>query len=368
MPLSFRLLKRLDLHLLISIGLLVFFGLFILYSATFDQFADETSPLLFLIKQLIAFFLGTLFMFGATYMDYHFLEQYAEVFYFLLLSLLLIVINIGQASTGVQRWLYFGSFNIQPSEIAKLGVIIILAKFFANHKGSLNSFVEIFPALIIIGIPFLLIFKQPDLGTALMFIIIFLGMGYWAGINSLLLFLIISPFFSILIFNGISFHPWLFWGIYLLSILFILHYYKINLIDTGIFFGLNIMSGITFPLLWNSLQYYQQQRLLSFINPAIDPMALGTRYHTAKSVIAIGSGGIVGQGFLRGPLTHLHYIPEHHTDFIFTVIGEEFGLIGTLFIIFLLGYIIFRGLRIAVNAQDEFGSLLAIGIVSLLLF
>ncbi|MFC1517340.1 rod shape-determining protein RodA [Candidatus Margulisiibacteriota bacterium] len=368
MSMLLRLFKRFDTKLLLSITALVIFGLFVLYSATFDQFVDETASLAFLLKQILAISLGTLLLFGFAYFDYHFLGNYAELIYFFSLALLLIAMNTGQNITGVARWLYIGPLSFQPSELAKISLIFILAKYFTKHKGELATLADIFPALILTFLPFMLVFKQPDLGTAFIFLAIFLGLSYWAGAKPLLLFFILSPLLSIFILHIIPVIPWVLWGIYLLLLLYILHSQKINLFDTAIFWSMNILAGISSPSIWNSLKFYQQQRLLSFLNPALDPLAQGTRYHAAKSVIAIGSGKLTGQGFLQGPLTHLHYIPEHHTDFIFTVIGEEFGLLGTLLILGLFGYILFRGIQIAVNAQDGFGSLLAAGIVTFFAF
>jgi rod shape determining protein RodA len=368
MPLQTRLLKRLDWHLLASVGIVLLVGLFVLYSATFDQSINPANAFSYLWKQLLALVFGLLLMCGIIYMDYHVLENYAEVFYVFTISLLLIVINIGHTLTGAQRWLTFGPLTFQPSELAKLALIIILAKYLSARKKASVELADILPCLLLVALPFLLVFKQPDLGTSIIFLLLFISISYWSGTDTILLFFIISPLLSIIILYGIHFLPWFFWIIYLLLLLTVMHYRQINLIDSAVFFLINIFSGFVSPFLWQSLKTYQQQRLLGFLNPMVDPLGQSTRYHATKSVIAIGSGSIFGQGFLKGPLTHLQYIPEHHTDFIFTVLGEEFGLLGTLLIIGLFCYIIFRGIRIATSAQDEFGSLLAAGAVFLLAF
>ncbi len=366
MSLYQRLLKRLDWHLLLSVFGLIIIGLIILYSASFDQTTNPANALTFMWKQLFALSLGLILMWVMLSIDYHLFEKYAEVIYIIMLGFLLLVIGIGHTATGAQRWLHLGMFSIQPSEMAKLALLVILAKYLSARSQPIQSLFDILPLLGLTLIPFVLIFKQPDLGTSLIFIFLFFTMQLWAGTQPLLLLLLASPLISIAILFGIPHFAWLFWVLYLIGILMLMHYRTVNLVDSAVFFISNVLTAIVSPVLWNTLKFYQQQRLLGFLNPAIDPLGQSTRYHATKSVIAIGSGGFWGQGYLNGPLTHLQYIPEHHTDFIFTVIGEEFGLIGAVLVLLLFGYILIRAIHIATNAQDKFGSILAAGIASLL--
>jgi rod shape determining protein RodA len=366
-------LKNFDKQLFFSVCALIFLSFFFLFSTNFDPYGGSTSIALFFIKKhFFSFLFGAFVFFLTIQFDYRLLKKSANIIYVLVLCLLLIVLNTEQTISGVQRWLSLGPFTFQPSELAKLGLIIIIASYFSNYQNKqyktllIENFSEIIPALILAFIPFLLVFKQPDLGTAFVFLALSFGMCYWAGTRPLLLLLLISPLLSVIILQFIPGFPWLFWVLYLCSLIYTLYIKKINVFESIFFFILNVVTGLSLPMLWNSLKLYQQQRILSFINPGLDPLAQGARYHAAKSVIAIGSGKFAGQGFLKGPLTHLHYIPEQHTDFIFTVIGEEFGFLGTTFILFIFGYILFRGVQIASNSQDRFGSFLAIGIVILL--
>ncbi len=368
MFLQTRLFKRLDWHLLLSVGLLIIIGLFALYSATVDQSMVSQNTLPYLIRQLGALVLGLICMWAITYIDYHSLENYAEIIYGVALVLLLMVINIGHTGSGAQRWLTVGPLTFQPSEIAKFAVILICAKYMTLKKRTAATLADILPGLMLVLIPFLLVFKQPDLGTSIVFLFLFYVMSYWSGANTLLLFFLISPIITILILHGIPFMPWFVWTVYLLGLLAIMHYKQVDLVDSVVFFMTNLATGFITPILWGSLKTYQQQRLLGFLDPTIDPLGQSTRYHATKSVIAIGSGHVFGQGFLKGPLTHLQYIPENHTDFIFTVLGEELGLLGCLIVLGLFCYIIYRGIRIAASAQDEFGSLLAAGATMLIAF
>lgn len=250
--------------------------------------------------------------------DYKTLQGYGNKLYVLNLIMLLAVMFVGQSALGAQRWISIGPISIQPSEFAKLIMIISLAGMIEPRVGKLNTLRDLAPVALYLGVPFLLVLKQPDLGTSLVFMAIFFGMIYAAGINKKLLM--------------------------------------------GIFgAGIAMM-----PVLWHFMKDYQKMRIMVFINPNVDP--LGSGYHIIQSKIAIGSGMLFGKGLFQGTQSQLNFLPENHTDFIFAVVGEELGFIGVVFLLSLYLIVLWRGIRIALDASDTFGRLLAVGVVSMLAF
>lgn len=274
---------------------------------------------------------------------------------------LLAVIFIGTVGLGAQRWISIGGFNIQPSEFAKLGMIITLAKLLSQRDASTLG--GVFKAVAITALPWALVFIQPDLGTSLVFGVVVMGMLYWANCNPGWLVLFMSPLVA-----AISFHlllpGWLLWSV----IMGLVAWYTLpwrwfsSIFATAI----NLISGKLGDVFWGLLQDYQKNRLILFLDPDKDP--LGGGYHLIQSRIAIGAGQIWGQGLGEGSQTQLNFIPEQHTDFIFSAVGEELGLVGSLLLLVTYLLICFRILIIAQNAKDDFGSLIAIGVFSMLVF
>ena len=250
--------------------------------------------------------------------DYKVLQGYGNKLYVFNLILLVAVMLVGQSALGAQRWIMIGPISIQPSEFSKLIMIISLATMLDDKVGKLNTLRDLLPVAIYVGIPFLLVLKQPDLGTSLVFMAIFFGMVFAAGINLRLL--------------------------------------------GGIF-----AAGVAAcPILWHFLKDYQKMRLTVFMNPNVDP--LGSGYHIIQSKIAIGSGMLFGKGLFHGTQSQLNFLPENHTDFIFAVVGEELGFIGVTFLLLLYLLVLWRGIVTARDAGDTFGRLLAVGITSMLAF
>lgn len=354
-----RYIRFFDWKIFCAILTLCLLGLVAIYSA--GQFSELRNQVYFITTGLVVFFVMSL-------INYEDLKKTSEIFYGFMLLLLFLVMNIGHEAYGAQRWLTIAGFTFQPSEIAKLIVIIAVAKFLENYQDKLTSLLKSLPSFLLIGLPFFLIFKQPDLSTSMVLIIIFVVMLLWAGMAVETLLLLASPLISIMCLHLIPLYPFWTWSIYLLLLLFFLLGRRLAIGDTIIFFSLNVLAGLFSPLLWNSLAAYQQKRILSFLNPSLDPLARGIRYHMTKSMIAVGSGGFFGQGFNRGPLTRLGYIPHQHTDFVFSIIAEEFGLLGSLLVIGLFLYIIYRLISLALETKSDFGSLIVIGIAAMLLF
>jgi rod shape determining protein RodA len=250
--------------------------------------------------------------------DYKMLQGYGNKLYIFNLIMLLAVMLVGQSALGAQRWISIGPISIQPSEFSKIIMIISLAAMLEDRVGKLNNIHDLLPVAAYVGVPFLLVLKQPDLGTSLVFMAIFFGMVFVCGINLRLL--------------------------------------------GGIF-----ATGIAMmPLLWHFLKDYQKMRIMVFMDPNVDP--LGSGYHIIQYKIAIGSGMLFGKGLFEGTQSQLDFLPENHTDFIFAVVGEELGFIGVVVLLLLYLVVLWRGVQIAQDASDIFGRLLAVGITSMLAF
>ncbi len=302
--------------------LVMMIGLIALYSASFQN--ERVSQKIFL-DQLWAIGVGLVIMFLFSRVDYRKFYDLAYVFYVLNIILLLVVHVGGRHAQGARRWLEIGNFNFQPSELAKIAIILVLSRYLSSRKPTfhfnfLSSSQEFFRD---VGMPFFLtgvlmvfIFKQPDLGTALLLLGIFLLLLFAAGVD-------------------------------------------IKYILGFVGFCLCLM-----PWAWHMLADYQKNRLLVFLNPNIDP--LGAGYTIIQSKIAVGSGQIFGKGWLSGTQNQLNFLPERHTDFIFSVIGEEWGLLGTSFLLFCYFMLIQSGLTIAEQLKDRFGMLMTVGIVGIL--
>lgn len=291
---------HLDGPLLINLFMLITLGLFILYSAEHEWAV--------LNRQIIRFLLAFLLMIGVAQISPRVLKQAAPILYFGGLVLLIAVLVLGYWAKGGQRWLDLGIFRFQPSEIMKLAVPLMLARYL-DEQALPPSFKTLFISLCLIILPVLLVAKQPDLGTAI---------------------LILSTGCFVIFFAGISWkHVFAFCGV--------------------------VMAGL--PIAWFSLRDYQRERVLVFLDSERDP--LGTGYHIIQSKIAIGSGGLYGKGWLNGTQSQLEFLPERTTDSIFAVFGEEFGLVGCLVLLLLYLCIIIRGLYIGVQAQDTFSRLLS---------
>jgi len=312
-----RLLKNLDFVLIGSVLLLVLISLIVIGSATHVNNPSETRYW-YLERQGTFILINILIIFFILHFDYKSLEKFSWPLYILNIVMLAAVMFIGSSALGAQRWIQIGSFTIQPSEFSKIIMIIFLARLLDKNINSLNSFKGLIPIFISVGIPFALVLKQPDMGTSLVFLAILFGMLFVAGIRIKHLAAIIGV--------GLAF----------------------------------------IPIFWQFLKDYQKQRLLVFIDPNVDP--LGSGYHIIQSKIAIGSGMLFGKGLFNGTQSQLNFLPENHTDFIFAVIGEELGFIGAIIILLLYLIVLLRSIKIAESARDNFGTLLAAGITSMLVF
>jgi len=366
-----RLLKRIDYTLLITVATLITISIFMIFSASYIQLDNKYDTANVLVKHISSLLIGIIFLFSFIFFNYKIFYRFWILIYSIGLIILLYVLFWGHASQGAQRWINLGFLAFQPSEMAKLIIIIALASLL-NQKKEISSFADIAPLTIIVAIPFLLIAKQPDLGTALVFIFIFLCMLLMVKTTSKFIFMLFSPVISLFLYLVVPivfiYKVSLSWGIFMFCLVLFLIIKRTNIIDISLTVIINTVTVYIFPSLFNLLKPYQKERMLAFINPQIDPFAQGIRYHIDKSITAVASGGLWGQGWLKGALSHLQYIPVQTSDFIFSVIAEETGFIGSILVISLLMIIIYRGIKISREANDYFGSILAIGITSFFLF
>lgn len=358
---NFRMLKLSDLLLWISAGALILIGFLAIFSSTYSmQIKLGGDPLFYVKRQLFSLLVGGAGLAIFAYIDYKHLKRMSLFFYGTMLALLVLILFVGSGRESAQRWFQLGVFSFQPSELSKIIIVLCLAAFFSARK-KLENLWDVGVLLTLVGIPFLLIFKQPDLGTALVFLIIMIGMLAASDFSSKLLLIMVTPILSIML------RPFVYvWISYLVLIAVILFLSKASFWDWILILGLNIAVGIAMPYIWGMLKAYQRQRILSFLNPGSDPHGAG--YHGLQSLIAIGSGGIFGKGFLRGTQTQLQFIPEQHSDFVFAAVGEEFGFLGAFIVLSLFAVFIWRALAIAGESTDSFGALLASGIAVMTAF
>ncbi|HEU0265946.1 MAG TPA: rod shape-determining protein RodA [Geobacterales bacterium] len=310
-----RLVANFDWTLMGVVLAIVLIGMVNLYSSTASYQVVGTS---YLVKQLYWLLLGLFVGLMVCSIDYHLAEDTAYWVYGVTVLLLLLVLMVGRTSLGATRWLRLGPMNLQPSELMKIVIIVTYAAYFSSNPvvDGLRLRDLGFPALFLL-LPVLLIMKQPDLGTAVIITLIA---------------------FSLLVYVGVRWQTFMLLAIAIVPTIF---------------------------LSWNYyLRDYQKNRILNFLDPERDP--LGSGYHIIQSKIAVGSGEIFGKGYLTGSQSQLHFLPEQHTDFAFSVFAEEWGLIGCLVVLFLYFSLILWGLYIARRCNDRFGSMLAVGVVAML--
>ena len=349
-------LKSLDPFIILSMIGMLLLGVLALYSTSQSDAGTN-----YFTSQLKWIFLGFGIMMVVAFLPNRIYYDFSYVAYGTAIILLVLVFFIGTKGLGATRWLRFGGVGIQPSEIAKIATLLALARYLSDERLEINRPKVFIIASMFILIPFLLIARQPDLGTALVFIVLALPIFFWAGLKLTTLILILIP--GVVLIS--SFNTFTFIFALLLIVLYLI-YLKPTLILGGVYFMLNVAVGFVTPMLWNQLKGYQKQRITTFWNPEADP--LGAGYQIIQSKVAIGSGGFWGKGFLQGSQTQLRYLPEQHTDFIYAVIGEEFGFIGVFAGIILFTIFLFRIVNIANLCKSRFSSTIAIGIGTILGF
>jgi rod shape determining protein RodA len=353
---------RIDYHikdkfnfgLLFPVIILFIAGLAAIYSSTVNNPAAQGNFQKQLVWGLIA-----LIIFFVTYsLPTKSFKVAAVPGYLLSLLLLIVVLVIGKKVSGSRSWISIGLLGFQPSELAKITTIFAMALFLSKSNINIDSFKDLLFTLAIGLLPVMLILLEPDMGTALVFVGMIITIIFWKGISSFGLFVVLSPGFVAM--------SSLFGMAYFLAslalIVVILFTFKKNIFFSGSIFALNLAAGFFTDYVYKALSHHQQKRILAFIDPMSDP--LGSGYNSIQAKVAIGSGGLTGKGFLSGHQTQLQFIPEQWTDFVYCVIGEEFGFIGSIIILGLFFYLFTRILKIAYSSKDEFLSLVTIGILS----
>ena len=313
------------------------------------------------IKQLIWFGIGCVIFLLSQWLRIQYFQEYAYHLYAILL-LLIGITYFMPAIGGSHRWVVLGYISFQPSEVGKLLLVFIIARVLSEKQDNSNEIKILILILFIAIIPSLMIFQQPDFGTSIVYLFIAIPMLYWSGIRSYYLFAVLAPIISIIsAFNIILFSVWM--GILIL----IIYYSQPKIINGIIQYLINIVFGVLSPFIWNNILYpHQKDRILTLLNPMRDPHGAG--YQVIQSIIAIGSGGLWGKGIGEGTQTQLRYLPVRDTDFIISVIAEEWGLFGITIILISFFIILYWIIVYAGSISNQFSSLILIGFASILFF
>ncbi len=301
---------QLNWPLFILILILLAYGIFVLYSATSSGVGR--SSFFWQIGFIAAGIIVALIM---AFSDYHIWWKLAYPLYFIAILLLVAVFFVGTEIFGAQRWIYLDSFPIQPSEIAKVALILVLAKELSNQKRKERPLLYFWRSLGLMLLPALLVFEQPDFGTSIVILFIFFILSFFASVRPLYIFSTLGAILA------------------------------------------------STPLLWSFLRSYQRNRILVLFDPSVDPLGIG--YNLRQSLITIGSGGILGKGYLQGTQKQLQFLPVRHTDFIFAVLAEELGFLGVVLLLALYALLFYFCSLVALQADDDFGTLIVVGVMSM---
>tara|TARA_B100000965_G_scaffold131659_1_gene109709 strand:+ start:203 stop:1408 length:1206 start_codon:yes stop_codon:yes gene_type:complete len=339
---------------LIVFSLLVF-GLITLFSISSDPFSFNSSflrQIIFIIFSLSVFIILRM-------VDVKTIHDNSLMIYFFSIFVCFIPFFLPPVE-NTSRWIDLGLFYIQPAEYLKCATIIAIAKYLSNNQLAVKDMSTVIVPLCIAGLSSFIVLNQPDLGTAVIILVPVLPMLLWAGVNNFTIFLMIVPFITIIAAsNNLIFNIWAF----LMFVMFML--FQGKFLNRILLYFSNIFAGLLFPFFWNNfLNGYQRQRFLDFLNPDLDPM--GSSYHIIQSITAIGSGGLFGKGWGQGTQTQLKFLPVQESDFILSVIAEEFGFLGISLIMLLFFMLIKTLLDIAFRCSDYFSSLVIIGLTSIL--
>jgi rod shape determining protein RodA len=349
-----------DYPLVIIALLLTAFGIAVVYSAGQTD-VSRTAVEGAWQRQLVWFAVALGAFWVTTRASVRFLEWATWPAYLLgilLLAVTLVIGTGGGTAASMKGWIAIGGHRLgQPSELAKLTVALMLARVLAAQRGPPKSLLELVKPAVVVGIPWVLVMLQPDLGTSMVFIGMFFAMLFWSGVSAPLLLLAASPAISLILAGSIGL-----WAAWFLIFLVVVLAYKPYIVEGVALVVANVIMGVAAPLLWEQLSTQQRSRLLVFIDPGRDPKTFG--YHIIQSKIAIGSGGWSGKGYTLGSQKRLAFLPEQHTDFIWAVVGEELGFLGVSLGLLLFLFLFLRVIRVATRASDSFASLVALGLAA----
>ena len=333
---------------------LVGIGLLSIYSATFDTNAASSFH-----KQIVWASIGFVLMVVMLFIPLRVIHRSSMVVFAVSLIALAAVLAVGHRAYGSQSWFGFGGIGGQPSEFAKITTILALASYFSRSDTSMGNIKDVAKAFAILLLPVSLIMMQPDLGTSLTFLAMFVPVLYWAGASNFLIVAIIAP--GVVALAAIIGTTTFLVALALVGVA--LYFFREDRFFSAVMFGVNAMIGIFVQVVYEKLPMYQQKRIGTFLDPNNDP--LGAGYNVIQAKVAIGSGGFFGKGYLQGTQNQLNFIPKQWTDFIFCVPGEEFGFLGAVVVLGLFAVILVHGIRVGYVVKNKFGSIVAIGIVSL---
>ena len=353
--------ERLDKTVVGVTGLLIVLGLIALYSA--GQTDVPTAVAEIWKRQIVWIGTGVVVGFLAFRASPRLLEWATPFLYFGAMLLLLVTLAVGVGAgtaAGTKSWISIAGVRLgQPAELAKFATILMLAKMLGERRHPPGNLVEAVLLCLVAAVPFLLVGLQPDLGSAIVFVSVLFATLYWGGVKPSFLLLLASPAISLLLaFSSVS------WGVWIVFLTLFLVWVRPYVLDGLVVWFANAAMGVGALGLWQQLQPYQQNRILSFLNPEIDPRATG--WHIIQSKIAIGSGGMIGEGFTAGTQKRLAFLPAQHTDFVFSVVGEEAGFLGVILTLSLFAVLVLSLIRIARNTTDPFSSIFVFGVAGML--
>jgi rod shape determining protein RodA len=348
-------------------------GVFLVFSATYT---NETGPLVGLYKkQIFWVFMAVIIIVATTSIPGRFFFGFGYVFYGLSLSLLVVAIVMGTEAKGAERWVSIGGMKLQPSEFAKIGLMLALARYLSEHTLSFDRIQSFIMPGILILLPFGMVLKQPDLGTAIVLCAMAVPMFYWAGLTLTEVFFLVSPVVSLALSaiplivgftsgKGVGIAGAIPWGLFFLVLFAVLYFARTQLFLMIGVVVTNLVTATITTLVWSKLEGYQKMRIISFVDPQQD--AFGAGYQVIQSKVAIGSGFIFGKGYLHGTQIRLSFLPEQHTDFIFSVLGEQFGLVGCTAVLGLFLFLVARGFLITQSVRNRYYNLVVVGSISII--
>ena len=345
--------------LVFTVLLLSIFGVAMIYSAGVLNVPSPVTENIWQ-RQLLWFLLGIVAFTAVSQIRPRWIEWAALPAYVVGVLFLMATLVIGTGAgtaAGVKSWISLGGFRFQPAEVAKIATILAVARLISTRREGLQNLRELVGPVALVALPLGLVILQPDLGTAMAFIGILFAMLYWGGTPAPLLILLASPGLGLIL----SYDTMVWSGyIIILTLSLFFYRYRLYLVESVAVVLANLAAGTVALPLWLSLADYQKNRLLVFLESTVDPRGAG--WQIIQSKVAIGNGGLLGKGFTQGTQKRLDFLPEQHTDFIFSVVGEELGFLGTSLVILAFAFILLRLVRLAARATDPFAGLVIFGI------
>jgi len=343
-------------------------GLALIYSVLHPAHGvGEASGNTFFTRQFLWLGFGMIALLLGYAVPFRIYEALAYVIYVVCFLLLVVVMFAGGGETA-QRWIAIGPIRIQPSEFTKVALLFLAARVLSGYRGAADRTKRLLILMGFTAAVFLLVLRQPDLGTAIIIAVMLMPVLYWRGVKGAQIFVLLSPLIAgLLILYGeeVTHNPWPF-GIYIVIVFVVAYLRRERLIESIILVTSNLGVGLFLPMLWDHLKIYQQKRILNFLDPEADK--LGAGWQVFQSKIAIGSGGLAGKGYLQGSQKALEFLPAKHTDFVFSVLGEEMGFVGALLVLTLFSILIGRALYVGMKCKSEFASAACVGIASYFFF